>query len=329
MRFSLKPLKPKKHRVNMVIKDHVIRFCYNDQASLEDIQFVGEQMLPSGIIKEGKVQDIFVLTSIIEELVETYNWKRKKLYFCVPDSSVVIRPYKIPADLQHDEVKGYLYMKLGEDLHLPFEDPVFDYHYLYQEEEHQHILLFAYPEEQIRTYESIFQEAKLKPQAADLSSLSLFRLYQYFEQVQEDEHLLSIQWNVDGCVVTVFHDERPVFIQHMKTPLDASLFKSNEEAFTAVEWHGEQQDIDAYIHDQVQEIERIMNFYRFSVTKGKAGITKVLLSGDFPQMDMIRQQCEERFSVPVEHLNISDIYTKEGVEIPDLLAETAGLSLKE
>ncbi|KGP73924.1 type IV pilus biogenesis protein PilM [Pontibacillus yanchengensis] len=327
MRFSLKP---GKHRVNLVIKDHVIRFSYtNSPAELDDLDYFGVQTLPKGVIKEGKILDSQTLMSIIEQLVDTYNWKKDKLYFCLPDASVVIRTYQIPVDIEKDEIKGYLYMKLGDDLHLPFDDPIFDYQFLHKDENMNHILLFAYPEQQIRIYESIFEETKLRAKVADLSSLSIYRLYNQSNPNKEDEHLLSLQWNVDGCVLTVFRKGRPEFIRHMKNPLDIESFKKATVDSFRFEWYGPQEDLNAYIQDQLMEVQRVMDFYRYSVMKGDAGITKILLSGDFSELTYVYSECTERFSIPIELLRLHDIHTKSGERLPDQFAEVAGLSLKE
>lgn len=327
MAITFKPIT--KQRVNLVIKDHVIRYCYSEGPELDEVKYFGEKALPTGTIVEGKIENEFTFSSIIQQLVEEHNWKRKKLYFCVPDSSVVIRPYQLPRDLEHEEVKGYLYMKLGEELHLPFEAPVFDYYVTSKDEELQHIMLFAYPEETIKSYETIFEEAKLKPMVADLSSLSLYRLYFNLDQSDRSEHLLSLQWNVDGCVVTAFNEGTPSFIRHMKSPLDSAMFVHTNHIHSSFSWEGDGEEYERYILDQILEVERIMNFYRYSVTGGKDGITKVLLTGDLPNLEYVYERCVEKLSVPVKNLNMSMLYTKEGYEIPNLLADTIGLSLKE
>ncbi|MGP7816825.1 hypothetical protein [Niallia sp. 01092] len=52
-------------------------------------------------------------------------------------------------------------MEFGTSIHVPFEDPVFDY-YLLQEREHnkQQILLFAAPEHAVSSYTDLVEEAK-------------------------------------------------------------------------------------------------------------------------------------------------------------------------
>ncbi|KGX93625.1 hypothetical protein N781_10585 [Pontibacillus halophilus JSM 076056 = DSM 19796] len=326
--MSLLTWKSSKQRVVMVIKDHVLRFLHADGPELEQIKFIGERRLPRGIVQDGKILDALSLSSIVEELVELYDWKRKKLYFCVPDTAVVIRPYTVPADLKEDEIKGYLYMRLEDNLHLPFENPTFDYHIVEEGDTERQLLLFAYPDDQVKAYEYIYKDAKLKPLKADLSSLSLYRLYYELDRAQGDDHLLSIQWYVDACVLTVYHNHRPRFIRHMKSSLDMEQWNFHQESsiYHSV-WSGDPEVYEAFIDDQLTEIERIMDFYRYSVTQGEAGITKILLTGDLPNMDVLRSQMQERFQQPVEGIK-QEFMTKEEEVIPTAFTDVIGLALK-
>lgn len=319
---------PAKQRVNIVVKDHVLRFSYNDSNSMDAIQYYGEYVLPSGLIKEGRVQDAAAFSAIMEEMVEEYKWKGKRLYFCVPDASVVIKEHKAPSKIEASEMKGYLYMQLGEGLHLPFDNPVFDFHIIEEGEESTHILLFAYPEEHIRLYERVFEEVKLKPKAADISSLSLYRLFEESGVAAAEDHIMCVQWNIDGCVVSVFHEHRPIFTNYMTTPLEQSSFAQMGDALAPLQFQGEFQDVDAYIHDQLMEIERLMDFYRYSVSKGKASITNVIMIGDFPNIEGIVHRSQERFSVPVNVLEPKHFLDKDGNQLPATLAETIGLAIK-
>ncbi|MBH0230024.1 type IV pilus biogenesis protein PilM [Halobacillus yeomjeoni] len=313
-----------KGRLNFTIKNHLIRYVYSSTNHLEDIEDAGEIPLPSHIMEDGKVVDAVEFAQIIEHHVEVQDWKNADLYFNVPDHSVVIRPFQIPSSLAEDEIKGYLYMQIGETLHLPYENPAFDYSIMSREEEHTNLLLFSYPDDQIRMLERVFKEAKLRPKAVDISALSIYRLYEALDYADRDEHLLLVDWNLDGCVLTVFYQAQPVFINHTKSPLPLNLWKQEGETCS---WKGDTADPLDFTMDQMTEIDRIMDFYRFSVMNGKASVTKVLVTGDWPLKQTVKEEYEKR-SLPVQIFQKDDLRLEEDRSVNSEYVDTVGLALK-
>jgi len=51
------------------------------------------------------------------------------------------------------------------------------------------------------------------------------------------------------------------------------------------------------------ELERMMNFYRYSLHKGEKVVSKIILFGDFPQLDIIVNKIAELVPTPVEILD--------------------------
>ncbi|WLR46125.1 hypothetical protein LC065_10940 [Halobacillus litoralis] len=261
---------------------------------------------------------------IVDSFIENKGWSNKRLYFTVPDHSVVVRPYEVPVHLKNDEIKGYLYMQLGETLHLPFDDPAFDYSVLSENEEKKKLLLFAFPEEQIRVLDQVFRGAKLKTKAADISALSIYRLYEYLDLTVDGEHLLLIDWNLDGCVLTVFNEHLPAFINHTRSPLPMTLWKRENGCYL---WQGDEEGPTEFTYDQVNEVERIMDFYKFSVMNGEASVSKVLLTGDWPENERVRELLEER-GIQVAALKDADVFLDADQSSSVEYMDAIGLSIK-
>lgn len=110
-----------------------------------------ECYLPEGIIVDGAIKDFEKLATILEQCIGDWGIKRKKVRFITPDAYVMVRKVKVLLELD-DKIKGYryLYLELGHNIHLPFEDPVFDFVPLGQTENEKEILLFAAPESIIK-----------------------------------------------------------------------------------------------------------------------------------------------------------------------------------
>ena len=114
--------------VNLVIKDHVIRFVQLQNTNPLIVQNYGEHYLPTGIIHEGKILDRETLEMILDECISAWKLTNRQVRFIVPDSLVIIRKITIPNELEEDEIEGYIFMEIGSSIHLPFEDPSFDFY---------------------------------------------------------------------------------------------------------------------------------------------------------------------------------------------------------
>jgi type IV pilus assembly protein PilM len=319
----------KNKRANIIIKDHVIRYLELSNQS-EDIivKRYKERFLPTGLIREGKIVDDITLTTILEECVHEWKIKKREVQFIVPDQLVVIRRISIPADLKREDIQEHLFLEIGSSIHLPFEDPVFEFSLLplNEDEEEQDILLIAAPEEAIDQYRQILEMVHLKPVVADVSSLSIYRLYYELVTNRFNEHLLLIQFDLSSVNLTIFKDHKPIFSRHINNEFTRESWGSNMET---LEWVGDAEDLESIIEENLIEIERVMNFYRFTLTKGKHQITKILLVGDHTYFQKITEKSKGRFSVPFVALKEDIILTEDGDTLPSSHYLPLGLALKE
>src|SRR5699024_3336896 len=99
---------------------------------------------------------------VIEKLVQTKRWKRKKLYFCVPDITVVIREFQTSTALSREEALAYVKTQFGRTFHLPFPNPVFAVDFLNEDKESQNLIVYAYPKDRIDVFVKVFKEVGLK-----------------------------------------------------------------------------------------------------------------------------------------------------------------------
>nr|WP_042406487.1 pilus assembly protein PilM [Parageobacillus caldoxylosilyticus] len=292
--MSMVRLWKRKHKTaNLVIKDHVIRYVETKPGDPLSVQKWGERPLPKGIIQDGKMIDSETLEMILEECVDEWKLKGRRVRFIVPDSFVMIRRIPLSANLEDDEIRGYLFMELGETIPVPFPNPVFDYVVVERKKEETVILLFAAPEEAVSHYTGLFEKVKLRPIAADVSPLCAYRLFYIARQMKRDDHILLIQFDQTSVNVSAFYEHKPAFMRHF--PL---------EPYEEMEIDKASPFIDPF-EDIYKEIERMMKFYSFSLQQGKQQITRVFLIGDHPQLPHVYEALQERFEAPVEQLSAS------------------------
>lgn len=300
----------KNGRVNIVITNRVLRYSYHKTASLDSLVDHGEIGLPEGTIEDGTIKNKPVLLELINKLVHSHKWKRKKLFFCVPDDTVVIRQLTVPSALTGSEIKGYVETQIGNSFYLPFGNPAIDIELLDADKEKQTILLFAYPKDKLNEFITVFTEAGLKPEAADLTSLSVYRYYYLKEQNKEDDVLL-IHWNNDSLVITAFNQHKAVFTRYRK--LDIPIGRLDEQIAKRI------------IGEQIIEINRIIDFYQYNITNGSSSITKLLVSGDFPYLKQVKKELMSIVTITVSLVDEID----KTLDTPAKYTDVLGLAFKQ
>ncbi|MEI2366927.1 type IV pilus biogenesis protein PilM [Niallia circulans] len=317
--------------VNLTIKDHVIRFVEIKNSQDVVVQNFGERYLPPGLIHDGVIQDVENFLWILEECVDEWKLSKKQVRFLVPDSSVVIRKLPIPEDVSEDEIKGYLYMELGTSIHLPFEDPVFDYYLLKGKEKNkQQIILFASPEESVAQYADLLEEAKLSPQSADVSALALYRYFYRSEKVEDNDIIMLVEIDIKTVNASIFEEHYPLLMRHLLQEMEEDHWtvmtekSSQQEKLT---FTGDHAEVWNGLEDVYKELEKVMSFYRYTLNKGDKLVTKLVVTGDHPWLSAIIENMVNRFEIPVLELKVNQ--SDSNKPIPSSFLLNIGLGLKE
>ena len=317
--------------IDLVINDHSIRYLELKNSGFPIPLKWGERYLPPGIIKEGKIVDRETLEVILEQCIQTWKLKNRKVRFLVPDPFVTIRKITIPTDVHKEEIKEYLYLEMGASIHLPFEDPVFDFVVLPELEDKQEILLFAAHRERVLEYSELLTDLKLKPEVADLSALALYRLYHLLSKRTGDERLLMIQFDLDIVNMSIFENEMPFFMRHYALPYDEKEWeiRLGRSGFQQLSFIGDEEELQQQLDDAYKEMNKLIEFYQFSLHQGKNEINKMVVTGDHPLISKIVDDLSTRFEMDVQLLDASELDTEKNKPLPRSHNLALGLALKE
>lgn len=318
--------------INLILNDHSIRYVELKQRDPLTPGKWGERFLPEGVIANGYIQDGETLEHILEQCVDDWKIKGRKVRFIVPDPFVIIRKVPIPADIEDAEIRGYLYMEIGASIHLPFDEPVFDYTILSDDGENKELMLYAAQEEKVTEYAELLEEVKLKPVAADISPLANYRLYRkQVPKKEEEEQLLIAQFDVHAVNISIFEDFVPIVMHNI--PLDISdgewERKLTKEGRYELNYIGQAENLSSQFADTYKEISRLIDFYRYTITHGKKNITKILVTGDHPYIDQIEKEMGERFEQKVMSIDPGKAAPNKGDFPPRTFNLALGLALKE
>ncbi|KHF40947.1 type IV pilus biogenesis protein PilM [Halalkalibacter okhensis] len=312
----------KSARHAIVIKDHVMRYVGSKKGDVSTVYAHGERYLPAEVIREGQVVERETFVTFLEECIEEWDIKRQDIQFCVPDGQVIVRMHQVDGAIPHEEIKGKLYFDLGDSLLLPFDEPIFDFHELGMKDGQKEVLVFASKEKTIHDYVSVFEEVKVRPNAADLTALSAYRLFHELDQTSTNGYTLLVQVDATHTNVTFFNEHHPVFSRSIFSELDQANWQVKRQGM--LEWSGDQDQLFNQIDDQTNEIEKVLNFYRFNVLKGTGTIERMLICGDHPYLELVKKSFQNSFSLQLVFLDdLSD------VPLPARYYDVLGLILKK
>ncbi|MFD1066567.1 type IV pilus biogenesis protein PilM [Oceanobacillus locisalsi] len=318
-----------KKMIHISIKDYAIRLVETNGRDISLVKFVEERVLPAGIIEQGKIIDEIAFYEFMKTTVKELRIKNRQVRFNVPDPIVIMRQAEVPSKLKaKEEIREYLQMEIGKHIHLPFSDPIIDLIDPEQRETEQ-IYFFAAPGEELRKYTEIFADADLKPIAADVGILGDYRYFEHMDQVQEDRVYLIIECNVTSVHLGIFHKHQLEFLRYQDLDLDLIRpeqdWEMQRHAWTYVQ---DEETVAEVMQDQVNELERVMNFYRFSLHKGEKSVTDMVLLGDYPALHTIYKSMRNRFE-GVSVTRLQERWTPAiGEQIDTVFIPAFGLALR-
>lgn len=320
---------------NLLFTDYSIQYLELKSAEPLVIGGFGEHFLPEGIIVNGRIQDYDKLSLILEECKQEWSLKRKKIRFIVPDSFVVVKKVEVPDDILEDELKGYLYLELGNSIHLPFEDPIFDVQVIDRAGQSRDVYLFAAPEAVVQDYSQFLDQHKLTPAAADISPLCLIRLHQSLHRNKSSlESSLLIQTNMKSVTFSIFEMDELLMMRSLPVDVrisewDCQYLSAAGDYFQLTHKTQSPDEVLSVFEDCLREIGRVMNFYQFTLHEGNRKIEKVYVAGDHPLQKELAEKIAAAAGMPNSTILSESIYTPSNEALPGKFDVLLGLALKE
>ena len=315
-----------KRVANIVMEDYVIRMVENNGKDFASIKITAEKPLPTNTIQNGKIVDELKFYEFMKEVVQEWGIKNRHVRFYVPHPLIIMREIDIPENVNKHEIKQYITMEIGNTIHFPFKNPVFDLYDVPHENDVNKVTVLAAPEEEIIKYTQSFDDVKLKPVAVDVQSLGVYR---YFLKTEKQLHLdkvyLILELNLTSTNISIFHQHKVEFLRYQPLSVSANEWQPNAEQ--PIQWNftGDKTRLFGEMEDHLNEIERLMNFYRFSLHQGEKAVTDMIVLGDFPEINKIIARIKQRYDLPVTTLTTEDVNVR---QIDSVFIPALGLALK-
>ncbi|GEN46811.1 type IV pilus biogenesis protein PilM [Alkalibacillus haloalkaliphilus] len=311
--------------VNLEIKDYVIRYTENKRGS-SSVERMGEHFLPTGIVKDGVIEDHGQFERILKTVIKKWRLKRKKVRLIMPDSLVFIRRETVPLDVPKDEVKKHINFNLGETIHLPFNSSVVEVIYIQQLEEHHEVSIISTDKAVASQFVSNLEDLSLIVEAIDISPLCYYRLMHFKQLVTEDEQLLVVQYGIDRVTFSAFIQNTPIFLQEFD--LESSETINSQLGPTLSKEDFNKQTVMEELEDMSIEIERVERFYQFMMSNQDHQFTSIAVVGDHPYLEEIITAMKESYETPIIQLTENDVKGPKEVGIEPKFHGVYGLALK-
>lgn len=317
----------RKSHVSITLGDYVVRALVSKGPGIEQPE-IYEIPLPKNMVQEGTIVDEMALFELIKNNVQQWGGKKQNVRFLVPDTSVLLKTFEHPSDVASKNLKEYVQMELGQSIHLPFKDPLLDV-YDPKEDDGQ-ATLFAAPPEEVGKMIGLLLDNHLQPQVADIRALCNLRLLEHIQLIDEQNTYLLTDWSMNELSICIFSNGHVEFLRFQTIEEDSSNWQGEalENGEVKFDFTGDLENFRAVITNQIFEIDRMMNFFKFSLYKGEKTVDEIIVMGDHPLLKSIEGMLKETLTTPIKMVDDA-IVAKHFPACKAKHATLLGLALKE
>ncbi|MGD9677330.1 MAG: type IV pilus biogenesis protein PilM [Vulcanibacillus sp.] len=276
--------------VEAKVKGNSIKTVYNT--------FVinNSKLIQDGILDKNEWNNLF------KEVVDKKIFKTKIVHVIIPTSLVILRQQAMP-DLPIEQLKKIIENEIGNTIHFPFVEPVFDIVKIDSEEPfvndqgetlRQNIIV-ATPGIIINNILEVLSDYKFKLKSVDIPALSYYRYAKVFFPSLKQETKLFCYITNNGIDLHIIDNDILYFTRHIPNALQNYL---NEEG---VGFNDKE-----FAVDLASEIERAKNYFNYTLNKRERQITGVVLSSEREINDTFREILRSRISLEVTVLGSLD-----------------------
>lgn len=322
----------KKAYVGISITDQAIKVAWIKPGKRRaSFRAHGIERLEAGIIENGKVMDEAQFLEALHRLVKRYKFKGKKVHLSLPSSLSTIRFLNFPVVAKR-KLSKLIRFEVMHNMFLPYDDPIYDYSVLptfidaeitpvastVSEDEEEtmiverqnRIMLVTASKASIMQYTHLLKKAKLKVKSIELDALALYRFLYSTNDTISQKTCMILNVSNDQTDVSIFNQG----YLKLSRSIDINLALASTTTY-----HYE-------FNELASEMERILNFYTYSMNNRQDEVETIYMFGDSEQLSDVAEHLSEVLNIEV--LQGSEFGFATPVALNDAYAVPAGLSLK-
>ncbi|MFT8870916.1 MAG: pilus assembly protein PilM [Sporolactobacillus sp.] len=310
---SLRDLLRPRARAGLAFSDHTIRMVVfrGNAGDLTHLQY-WEDELAADIVQGGKIVDEEAFVSTLKEIVHAIGARGRRVSLAIPETQLILRKFELPGLMNDSDLRNYFFVEMGKKVQLPFEQAVFDFQTIMQGAAGTKVILYAAPEPVVRQYQRVLRAAGLEPVSAEFASLGLERWLQHHQPELKQQHRLYVQLESDRVVATIFDRDIPLFVRQVNLARSSGETEENDRMINAAD-----------------EVERMVDFYRYSLQEGEAGLSNVYLLDCRRRAASFTGILSDALSLPVQPVTFDSERTALPDDLDPVFIPEIGLAMKE
>jgi len=243
----------KRTDLSIFFTDQVVGFF--QQTPFLDQSAFGTAQLEKGAIENGYIKEPESVLETVKKLFDRFNMYPRTMTLLIHDQNVLIRDVKIKReDLGKRTIDQYVQDQLGKTLHFPYPDPVIT-HFVREEDEHLiRVIVLITDSLLLHSYHDIFDRLNAKEVKYEISAIPLYNVY-HNKVSQLEEIVMFVNLYTGMFSIQIIEKGFPIF----------NLIEEND---------GGKEEYALMVENYV---ERIANYYRYNLRKGKQAIAKILV----------------------------------------------------
>lgn len=290
--------------------------------------------VPDGIYKSGKISDMDVMATTIQNALKENNVGCKNVIGTMESMEIIKRNLTVPA-LGFEDTLNYIKYEIGEYLPIDISTYVMQYKEIARREEEDgqklDIIIYAFPKEISQQYYETFTKAKLNPCILDVHSNTMEKLIttQYIngKKIEDSELVAVVSFDHNNTIITIIKNGKYDFSRilesnnYLRLELLAKNIASEEQVnnfltryrqesifeniATAEEQELQRETIES-LNTSISEINKILEYWYSRNPENR--LDRIFLSGEFMNLKDIDLYFEGKLSIHTERIeSIADV----------------------
>lgn len=263
--------------------------------------------IPTGLVLNGVVQNQDEMRSFLKKIKRKAKLGSHRINLSINSPNILLRPLQMPK-MDKKLLPRAIEMEITNNIQLPFQEYTYDYALIPerasepafdQEDAKQDLLLIIASKDMLETYVDLFQKVKLDVFSIDLAPISFLRLLELERKTKMMQLFVGINLHEHYAEVSIFNDA--VLLLSRNIPFNPKHYigqANHENDSTSPTFNYE-----AYNVDLVREVERILNFFRYTLHHRDQTLTEIVLAGNLPDdTEPVIEALSSYFQVPTSIL---------------------------
>jgi type IV pilus assembly protein PilM len=308
----------------------LLKLDHDEKTDQYRLECFGMTRLPPEAIVDGAVMNSNVIVDAIRELIQRHRIKTKLVVASVSGNAVIIKRINLP-QMTTDELEESIQWEAEQYIPFDINDVNIDVQILDGASEdpgQMEVLLVAARKDLVSEYQSLIQQAGLKPVVVDVDAFAVANMFEHNYDLDEDEAVALVNIGASNVNIHVLNGGVSAFTRDIgmggrqfTEEIQRTLNISYEEA-EAMKVGGDELDASAVVPEEIErvlatigenlsvEVQRSLDFYLSTAADGN--LSRIYLSGGAARTPGLARAITKQTKLPTE---IVDPFRR--VQIPE------------